>query len=101
MTITPGNRMSMRIAGRTVLDTSLHTPKPGKVNLTAGSPVPVEITYEEDEGEAFVRLFWTPPGGIRSVPEKHTAIKKCFQADAGRLVDAFKTDIVRDNDRCL
>jgi len=60
------DRVSMRISGRTVLDTSLENQKTAKVNLAGGTPLPVEIRYEEDDGDAFLRLFWTPPGGIRS-----------------------------------
>jgi hypothetical protein len=29
--------------------------------------VPVEVRYEEQWGEAFVRLYWTPPGGTRQI----------------------------------
>jgi hypothetical protein len=29
--------------------------------------LPVQIRFEEDWGEAYVRLFWTPPGGARSL----------------------------------
>jgi hypothetical protein len=61
------DRMSLRIAGRTVLETSLHEPRTGRTNLTGGSPVQVEIRYEEDDGDAFCRLYWTPPGGVRSL----------------------------------
>lgn len=37
----------------------------GRMNLEAGKPVPIDIRFEEDGGQARVRLFWTPPGGTR------------------------------------
>ena len=61
------DRISVQIAGRAVLASDRQNPKNGKVSLTGGTPVPVEIRFEEDAGEAYVRLFWTPPGGVRSL----------------------------------
>ena len=37
----------------------------GRIKLEAGKPVPIDIKYEEDGGQAKMRLFWTPPGGTR------------------------------------
>lgn len=39
----------------------------GHATLEAGKPVPIELNYEEDGGEAFVRLFWTTPNGVRQL----------------------------------
>lgn len=61
------DRVELRIDGRTVLATSMHEPRPAKVTLAAGRPLPVEVLFEEDNGEAFVSLLWTPPGGPRAV----------------------------------
>ncbi|MBK1828961.1 PA14 domain-containing protein [Haloferula rosea] len=39
----------------------------GEFKLEAGEPVPFSARYREESGEAFVRLFWIPPGGVRSL----------------------------------
>lgn len=58
--------ISIKIAGKTILEArERETPQGGRVHLEAGKPVPFEATYEENYGEAYVRLFWTPPGGVR------------------------------------
>ncbi|MCF7731185.1 MAG: BatA domain-containing protein [Akkermansiaceae bacterium] len=60
------DRLTVLIDGRQVLDQSVQgKDPPGRVKLEAGRPVPVTARYEEDAGEAFVHLFWTPPGGVR------------------------------------
>jgi hypothetical protein len=33
------------------------------VQLVAGTPVPISLDYEEEHGDAFIRLFWKTPGG--------------------------------------
>lgn len=38
-----------------------------KVMLEAGKPVPFQAKYRERSGDAYVRLFWTPPGGTKQV----------------------------------
>ena len=37
----------------------------GRISLEANKPVPLDIKYQEDGGQAKMRLFWTPPGGSR------------------------------------
>ncbi len=37
----------------------------GRITLEANKPVPLDIKFEEDGGQARIRLFWTPPGGTR------------------------------------
>jgi len=37
----------------------------GRMQLEANKPVPIDIKFEEDGGNAKMRLFWTPPGGTR------------------------------------
>ena len=39
----------------------------GKVTLEAGKPVPFDAKYRERSGDAYVRLFWTPPGGTKQL----------------------------------
>lgn len=58
--------LTVRIDGNTVLkQTQREEPRSGRVRLQAGKPVPFEANYEEEGGLAYVRLFWTPPGGVR------------------------------------
>ena len=42
------------------------TNRPGGI-LEAGKPVPVEVRYEQGWSEAYARLFWIPPGGVRQI----------------------------------
>jgi hypothetical protein len=39
----------------------------GELDLDAGSPLPISVRYEEDEGNATARLFWIPPGGQKQI----------------------------------
>ncbi|QJE94664.1 PA14 domain-containing protein [Luteolibacter luteus] len=39
----------------------------GKANLEEGKPVPFHAKYRERGGEAYLRLFWTPPGGTKQI----------------------------------
>ncbi|BCX50286.1 hypothetical protein HAHE_41940 [Haloferula helveola] len=39
----------------------------GRVTLEAGVPVEFKADYREDSGEAYVRLFWTPPGKAEQI----------------------------------
>lgn len=39
----------------------------GSYALAAGESLPFTARYREEGGEAWVRLFWTPPGGAREV----------------------------------
>jgi len=61
------DRVSMELGDRTVLDTSDERRRTGRAKLEAGRAVPVVVRFENDYGKASVRLFWTPPGGERSV----------------------------------
>jgi hypothetical protein len=62
------DRLTLKLSGKTVLEQSNQQAKQtGRVRLEAGKPVPCEALYQEEGGEAFVRLFWTPPGGTRQL----------------------------------
>jgi hypothetical protein len=39
----------------------------GKITLEAGKAVPFQAKYRERGGEAYMRLFWTPPGGTKQI----------------------------------
>jgi hypothetical protein len=61
------DRVELRIADRSLGKAQPWSKELGRVALEAGKPVPIELDYEEDGGEAYVRLFWTPPGGSRQL----------------------------------
>ncbi|NNC90622.1 MAG: VWA domain-containing protein [Akkermansiaceae bacterium] len=61
------DELEFKIDGKRVLRSSLGAPERGEAELQAGKPVPVEIRFREDSGDAHVRLFWKPPGGERSL----------------------------------
>ena len=39
----------------------------GKVILEAGKPESIEVNFQQEGGDAFMHLYWTPPGGKRRV----------------------------------
>lgn len=61
------DEVELRIDGRRVVRARLGSPGSGTVRLEAGKPVPVDIRFRENYGEAFVRFYWMPPGGERSL----------------------------------
>jgi hypothetical protein len=62
------DRLTFKLAGKTVLEQANQQAKQvGRARLEAGKPVACEVLYQEDGGEAFVRVFWTPPGGVRQL----------------------------------
>lgn len=63
------DRLRVRIGDGPVWQAGRGRSELGRVRFEAGEAVDFEADYEEDGGEAFVRLFWTPPGGeARTVP---------------------------------
>ncbi|MEY3897920.1 MAG: hypothetical protein RLZZ214_3441, partial [Verrucomicrobiota bacterium] len=59
-------RLEVKIAGSS-FQAKAREPGQGRVKLEAGNPVPIEVNFEQDGGEAYVRLLWTPPGGRRQI----------------------------------
>lgn len=39
----------------------------GECELVAGEPTPISVEFGENGGEAFLRLYWTPPGGQEQI----------------------------------
>jgi len=60
------DRIDVKIGGSS-MSAGTGAPALGRVKLEAGKPVPIEVNFEQDGGEAFVRLYWTPPGGKRRI----------------------------------
>ena len=42
-------------------------PGQARVTLEAGKPVAIEVNFEQEGGQAYLRLFWTPPGMKRQI----------------------------------
>lgn len=62
------DRMTVTIGGKEVLEQKRDEPRrQARVRLKAGNPVPVQVHFEEDWGEARAKLWWTPPGGTRQI----------------------------------
>jgi hypothetical protein len=60
--------ISIKISGKTVLETKEGQRGQGaRVRLEAGKPVPFEALFVEENGLAYARLYWTPPGGVRQI----------------------------------
>ena len=59
--------LELRIDGKTILTTKEGKRASATVNLEEGKAVKIEMTYRENWGQAYARLFWTPPGGTRSL----------------------------------
>ena len=59
--------MEVKIGDRFTIQGKLSDNKPERLVLEAGRQTPITVRYQENGGEAKVRLFWTPPGGVREV----------------------------------
>lgn len=55
--------------------------------LKAGDGQLVEIVYRQDWGAAFVRLYWTPPGGKRQIIPSAAWIPTLPATDPMRVID--------------
>ena len=57
-------RPTLRINGRTVMRvTSTGQRESGEIKLEAGTPVPIELEYQEEYAHASMKLYWQVPGG--------------------------------------
>lgn len=41
--------------------------KPERLTLEAGKPLTITVNYQDNGGEAWVHLYWTPPGDVRQI----------------------------------
>lgn len=58
-----------------------------KRSLNAGEGIPLEIRYEQQWGAAFVRLYWTAPGGKRQLIPRSAWIPTLPTTDPMRVID--------------
>lgn len=61
------DRIEIRLGDNAPMKANEGAPGRWTVHLTAGKPMPLEIHFEQDGGQAYARLFWTPPGGKRRI----------------------------------
>ena len=61
------DRADVKIGNGASLQAKAHEPGKTGVTLEAGKPVPIEVNFEQNGGEAYVRLFWTAPGKKRQI----------------------------------
>jgi len=60
------DRLDVKIGG-SAMSARTAAPALGRVRLEAGKPLPIEVNFEQDGGDSYVRLYWTPPGGKRRI----------------------------------
>lgn len=61
------DRLEVSIGDKGTLTASLGNEEMGSLELTGGQALPFEAIFTEDGGDAYVRLYWQPPGGERSL----------------------------------
>ncbi len=61
------DELEIRLGSAAPLRANRSQPELGRVTLTAGEAVPFLADFHENGGEAYVRLYWTPPGGVRQI----------------------------------
>jgi hypothetical protein len=81
------DRVEVKI-GNNSFQSATREPGQKRMTLEAGKPVLIEINFEQDGGEAYVRLFWTPPGGKRQIiPSSALAPAKVADGMAMKTLD--------------
>lgn len=61
------DRADVKIGSAPTITATTNNQGSGRVTLEAGKAVPLQANFEQDGGEAYVRLFWTPPGKKRQI----------------------------------
>jgi hypothetical protein len=62
--------LQLRIGGK-AFETGWGRKELGKITLEQGKAVPFQATYYEEGGDAYARLYWKPPGGMRQIIPTH------------------------------
>jgi hypothetical protein len=79
--------LNVRIGDRFTLRSEKEGNQPQRITLTAGSPVAISAIYQEEGGEAWVRLYWTPPGGTRHIIPSNAFLPAAAENAALRTID--------------
>ncbi len=75
------DEVDVKIGDRFSFNAKRWETKPERITLEAGKPMPISINFKEDGGEAYVRLYWTPPGDVRQLIPS-SAFQPAKSADA-------------------
>ncbi|MGE9266493.1 MAG: PA14 domain-containing protein, partial [Verrucomicrobiales bacterium] len=87
------DRLKMSLDGRVVCETEQRQQRISEtVELEPGRAYPLEITYEEESGEAFVRLFWTRPDGKREIVPTSALVATTSDEGEEELAELQATD---------
>jgi hypothetical protein len=63
--------LQLRLGDSKAFETGWGRKELGNIMLEKGRPVPFQAKYHEEGGDAYVRLYWTPPGGSRQIIPAH------------------------------
>ncbi|MEK7950016.1 PA14 domain-containing protein [Luteolibacter soli] len=63
--------IQVRIGDGKTFETGWGRKELGKITLEQGKAIPFLATYYEEGGDAYARLYWTPPGGMRQIIPTH------------------------------
>ncbi len=61
------DRAEVKIGNSNSIQATTGAPARGSITLQAGRPLPLEVNYEQEGGDTYIRLLWTPPGGSRQI----------------------------------
>lgn len=61
------DRLEISLGDAGTLTASLGNEEMGALELSGGQALPFEAIFTEDSGDAYLRLYWQPPGGERSL----------------------------------
>lgn len=80
--------IEVRLGDSAAMKASYGSAELGRVKLEANKPLPIQIKYREDGGEAKVRLFWNLPGGDKQIIPGYAFIPEREEAgEAMRVLD--------------
>ena len=80
-------RLTMSVADKETWKVEGDKKALGSMRLQAGKSEEVELYYEQDGGPAFVRLYWTIPGGKRQLIPSASWIPLIDEAEPMRVID--------------
>jgi hypothetical protein len=61
------DRADVKIGNSSTFKAKTQDPGSFRMVLEAGKPAPIQVNFEQEGGEAYVRLYWTPPGRKRQI----------------------------------
>jgi len=80
------DQLEVEIDGKRVLWVKQGSDTEAKVTLEAGNTVEIQVTYQEDWGDAYVHLSWTPPGGKKTILPSSVLFPPVDDQSGGEMV---------------